>query len=103
MPNPLHQVKCGAGATGSPPHQHRILISSRAAALCYNRAHPRGCPLPILIMEATDVQTPQSTLEYLDQQDEKLSFLAQEIWAHPEIALEERFASKLLADELEAA
>jgi aminobenzoyl-glutamate utilization protein B len=54
-------------------------------------------------MEATDVQTPQSTLEYLDQQDEKLTYLAQEIWAHPETALEERFASKLLADELEAA
>jgi aminobenzoyl-glutamate utilization protein B len=45
----------------------------------------------------------QAVLEYLDHQDEKLSYLAREIWARPEIALEERFACRLLADELEAA
>jgi aminobenzoyl-glutamate utilization protein B len=45
----------------------------------------------------------QEALEYLDQQDEKLSYLAREIWAHPETALHERFACRLLADELEAA
>ncbi len=43
------------------------------------------------------------TLDYLDQQDEKMAYLAREIWARPEIALEERFACTLLADELEAA
>lgn len=45
----------------------------------------------------------QATLAYLDDQDEKLSYLARAIWERPEIALNERFASKLLADELEAA
>ncbi len=49
------------------------------------------------------MRTQQVALEYLDQQDEKLSYLAREIWEHPEIALEERFACKLLADDLEAA
>src|ERR1044071_2583716 len=45
----------------------------------------------------------QTTLEYLDQHDEKLSYLAKEIWARPEIALTEQFACKLLANELEQA
>jgi aminobenzoyl-glutamate utilization protein B len=45
----------------------------------------------------------QVILEYLDQQDEQLSYLAREIWSRPEIALQERFASTLLADQLEAA
>lgn len=40
---------------------------------------------------------------YLDDQAEKMAFLAKEIWDHPEIALEETFASRLLSDELEAA
>ncbi|GAB4113202.1 MAG: M20 family metallopeptidase [Roseiflexaceae bacterium] len=44
-----------------------------------------------------------ATVDYLDQQDEKLIYLAREIWAHPEVALQERFACNLLADELEAA
>jgi aminobenzoyl-glutamate utilization protein B len=44
-----------------------------------------------------------ATIDYLDQQDEKLIYLAREIWAHPEVALQERFACNLLADELEAA
>jgi aminobenzoyl-glutamate utilization protein B len=46
--------------------------------------------------------TQQAALEYLEHQDERLSYLARQIWDRPEIALEERFASKLLADELEA-
>jgi aminobenzoyl-glutamate utilization protein B len=46
----------------------------------------------------------QDTIQhYLDQEDEKLSYIAKEIWDHPEIALQETFAAKLLADELEAA
>jgi aminobenzoyl-glutamate utilization protein B len=45
----------------------------------------------------------QAALAYLDHQDEKLSYLARQIWDRPEIALEERFACTLLADELEAA
>jgi aminobenzoyl-glutamate utilization protein B len=45
----------------------------------------------------------QTTIGYLDDQDERLAYLAKQIWDRPEIALEERFASKLLADELEAA
>ena len=45
----------------------------------------------------------QVALEYIDDQDEKLAYLARQIWDRPEIALEEQFASKLLADELEAA
>ncbi|NJN14912.1 MAG: amidohydrolase [Oscillochloris sp.] len=42
-------------------------------------------------------------MEYLDDQDEKLTYLAREIWDHPEIALQESFASELLARELAAA
>ncbi|NJM07143.1 amidohydrolase [Candidatus Gracilibacteria bacterium] len=45
----------------------------------------------------------QTVLQYLDDQDEKLSYLARAIWERPEIALEERFASTLLADDLAAA
>jgi aminobenzoyl-glutamate utilization protein B len=42
----------------------------------------------------------QAALAYLDEQDEQLSYLARQIWDHPEIALEERFACTLLADQL---
>jgi len=49
------------------------------------------------------LSTQQTTLDYLDQEDERLAFLARQIWERPEIALQERFASGLLADELEAA
>ena len=49
------------------------------------------------------MSTQQTILEYLDHQDEKLSYLARAIWERPEIALEERFACTLLADDLEAA
>ncbi len=41
-------------------------------------------------------------LEYLRQHDEELSYIAKEIWDHPQVALEEQFASGLLADRLEA-
>ncbi len=37
---------------------------------------------------------------YLDMEDEKLAYLAKEIWDHPEIGLQETFAANLLADEL---
>lgn len=40
-------------------------------------------------------------LDYINDQDEKLSYIAREIWAHPQIALQEEFASTLLAKELE--
>jgi aminobenzoyl-glutamate utilization protein B len=49
------------------------------------------------------MSTQQTVLDYLDHHDEKLSYLARAIWDRPEIALEERFACGLLADELEAA
>lgn len=39
-------------------------------------------------------------LDYLNDQDEKLFFIAKDIWDHPQIALQETYASKLLADEL---
>jgi aminobenzoyl-glutamate utilization protein B len=45
----------------------------------------------------------EQTVDYLNHQDEKLSYLARAIWEHPEIALEERYACNLLADEIEAA
>jgi len=42
----------------------------------------------------------EAILDYLNDQDEKLSYIAKEIWDHPQIALEETFAAKLLSDEL---
>ena len=47
--------------------------------------------------------TTQTITSYLNDQDEKLTYIAKEIWDNPQIALEETFASKLLADELEQA
>jgi aminobenzoyl-glutamate utilization protein B len=41
-------------------------------------------------------------LNQLNDQDEKLTYIAQEIWEHPQVALQETFASSLLAQELEA-
>jgi aminobenzoyl-glutamate utilization protein B len=41
-------------------------------------------------------------LDHINEQDEKLSYIAKEIWDHPQVALTETFASKLLAKELEA-
>lgn len=45
----------------------------------------------------------QSVIAFLDDQDEHLSYLAQQIWDKPEIALQESFACNLLATEIEAA
>jgi len=36
----------------------------------------------------------------INDQDEKLTYIAKEIWDHPEIALQETFASRLMAKEL---
>lgn len=44
----------------------------------------------------------QTIQNYLDQEDEKLSYLAKEIWDHPEIGLQEKFAANLLSQEMEA-
>ena len=41
-------------------------------------------------------------LDFVDDQDEKLTYIAKEIWDHPQVALQEEFASALLAKELEA-
>ena len=41
-----------------------------------------------------------SILNYLNDQDEKLFYIAKDIWDHPQIALQETYASKLLSDEL---
>lgn len=49
------------------------------------------------------MSTQDAMLGYIEDQDERLTYLAREIWARPEIALEERFASDLLANELAAA
>lgn len=42
----------------------------------------------------------ETILSYLDGEDEKLCYLAKEIWDHPEIGLEEKFAADLLSKEL---
>lgn len=49
------------------------------------------------------MSAPESIVHYLDDQDEKFSYIAKEIWDHPEVALQETFASKLLSEELESA
>ena len=41
-------------------------------------------------------------LDFVNDQDEKLCYIAKEIWDHPQVALQETFASALLAKELEA-
>lgn len=41
-------------------------------------------------------------LHHIDDQDEKLSFIAKDIWDHPQVALQEEYAASLLAKELEA-
>jgi aminobenzoyl-glutamate utilization protein B len=40
-------------------------------------------------------------LDHINNQDEKLAYIAKEIWDHPQIGLQEEFASALLAKELE--
>ena len=42
-------------------------------------------------------------LSHINENDEELSYIAKEIWDHPQVALQEEFASKLLADKLAAA
>ena len=41
-------------------------------------------------------------LNHIKENDEELTYIAKEIWDHPQVALQEEFASKLLADKLEA-
>ena len=42
----------------------------------------------------------QRILDHINEQDEELCFIAKDIWDHPQIALQETYASKLLADKL---
>ena len=49
------------------------------------------------------MRTTETILHYLEHEDEKLAYLAKEIWDHPEIGLEETFAADLLAKECETA
>ena len=42
-------------------------------------------------------------LNHLDNEDEKLAYIAKEIWDNPQVALQETFASNLLAKQLEEA
>lgn len=44
----------------------------------------------------------QIILEHIKAQDEELSYIAKAIWEHPQVALQEEYASRLLADQLEA-
>ena len=48
-------------------------------------------------MGSTDI-----ILDHINDQEEKLCYIAKEIWDHPQVALQEEFASALLAKELEA-
>ena len=48
-------------------------------------------------MDASDI-----ILARINENDEELSFIAKEIWDHPQVALQETFASQLLADKLAA-
>ena len=41
-------------------------------------------------------------LEHIKGQEEELCYIAKEIWDHPQVALEEEFAARLLAEKLEA-
>lgn len=43
----------------------------------------------------------ETILNYINDQDEKLAFIATEIWSRPQVALQEEFAAALLAKELE--
>ncbi len=45
----------------------------------------------------------QSILQHINEHDEELSYIAKQIWDNPQIALQETFASRLLADKLAAA
>ena len=41
-------------------------------------------------------------LQHINQQDEELTYIAKEIWDHPQVALREEFASQMLAEKLAA-
>lgn len=43
----------------------------------------------------------QIIVDHINSQDEELSYIAKEIWNNPQVALQEEFASKLLAEKLE--
>ena len=45
----------------------------------------------------------QIILAHIKENDEELCYIAKEIWDHPQVALQEEFASRLLAAKLEAA
>ncbi|HLF91430.1 MAG TPA: amidohydrolase [Anaerolineales bacterium] len=47
------------------------------------------------------MQAKNIIIAHINDQDEKLTYIAKEIWDHPQVALTETFASKLLAKELE--
>jgi aminobenzoyl-glutamate utilization protein B len=42
----------------------------------------------------------ETILNHINEQDEKMGYIAREIWDHPQIGLQETFASKMLAQEL---
>ena len=46
-------------------------------------------------MDASDI-----IVARINENDEELSFIAKEIWDNPQVALQETFASKLLAEKL---
>ena len=48
-------------------------------------------------MDASDI-----ILEHITANDEELGFIAKDIWDHPQVALQEEYAAKLLARKLEA-
>ena len=48
-------------------------------------------------MDAKDI-----ILEHIRENDEELSYIAKDIWEHPQVALQEEYASRLLAEKLEA-
>ena len=45
----------------------------------------------------------QTILQHIGENDEELSYIAKQIWDNPQVALQETFASRLLADKLAAA
>lgn len=47
------------------------------------------------------MESKQIILDHINNQDEELSYIAKEIWDHPQIGLQETFASKLLAEKLD--
>ena len=48
------------------------------------------------------MESKQIILDHINNQDEELTYIAKEIWDHPQVGLQETFASKLLAEKLEA-